>query len=290
MKITSKIFLISIFILSIATGCGEEPNKLPTKGYLKCFVDESLYNVINESAKLFMRQYPKTKIDLVVVSAREGIVKILNNEAELFISSRALNAEEENYVKKENPSVKAFKYCYDGIVVIANKNSNANKISLTEIEDGLTKKSNNKFILPEPNSGVYEFIKSQVLLNKKPIEGKIVKSENEVINAIKQNNERNEFGLVGYNTLTTIRDSVKILQVGESKTSGKDSYYLPHPGYFVNDEYPLRRTCIILINEVGLGVASGFASFITSSDGQKIVLKNNLGPATVPVRLKQSNG
>lgn len=288
MKKTSKIFLLSFFILSIAISCREEPHKLPTKGYLKCFVDESLFNVINESAKLFTKQYPESKIDLVVVSAREGIVKLLNNEAELFISSRALNDEEEKYVKKENPSVKAFKYCYDGIVVITNKNSNIEKISVTDIEEGLTKKSNYKFILPEPNSGVYEFIKSQVLLNKTPIEGEIVKSEKEVINAIKQNNEKNEFGLVGYNTLATIMDSVKILQVSESKTSiGKDSYYLPHPGYFVNNEYPLRRTCIILINEVGLGVASGFASFITSSEGQKIVLQNKLGPATVPVRLKQ---
>jgi len=167
MKITSKIVLIIIFILLIIFGCDEKPNKLPTKGYLKCYVDESLFNVISESAKLFTKLYPESKIDLVVVTAREGIVKILNNEAELFISSRALNDEEENYIEKNNHGVKVFKYCYDGIVVITNKNSNPNKISLTDIEEGLTKKYNNKFILPEPNSGVYEFIKSQVLLNKR---------------------------------------------------------------------------------------------------------------------------
>lgn len=291
MKKTSKIILLCILLLLNAAGCREEPHKLPTRGYLKCFVDESLYNVVNESANLFTKLYPETKIDLVVVPAREGISKVCNNEAELFISSRALNNEEEKFVEKRNTGIRVFKYCYDGIAVITNSKASIDKIDLSDIETDLTKKSENKFVLPEPNSGVYEFIKSQVLINKTPSEGIIVNSEKEVIDIIKKSNSKKEFGLVGFNSLVTDNGSIKILKIGESKTPvSKKNYFLPHPGYFVNNEYPLRRTCLILINEVGLGVASGFASFLTSSEGQKVVLKNNLGPATVPVRLKQSNG
>jgi len=62
-------------------------------------------------------------------------------------------------------------------------------------------------------------------------------------------------------------------------------YLEPHPGYFVQGLYPLSRLVLVYVNEINLGLASGFATFLTGNEGQKIVLENKLGPATVPVRI-----
>jgi hypothetical protein len=45
--------------------------------------------------------------------------------------------------------------------------------------------------------------------------------------------------------------------------------------------YPLSRLLLVYVNEINVGLASGFASFLTGNDGQKIALSNNLGPAAV---------
>jgi len=144
-----------------------------------------------------------------------------------------------------------------------------------------------KITIPEQNSGVYEYLKNDLLEGKEPVNVSIAQNENEVINKIKEG--RSVIGIVGFNTLKDFNE-IKTLKIGikENYSTGT-TYYEPHPGYFVNGEYPLMRANVILINEIGLRVASGFTTFLTSTEGQKIVLKNNLGPAAVPVKLNQIN-
>ncbi len=286
MKKLFKYFVIALFILLF--GCKDEPRETPTKGYLKCYVDESLYNVVKDEADLFMNLYPQTKIDLIPVKAREGIVTILNNESEMFVSSRELNKEEKNYAQKIKSEIKLFKFCYDGIAVISNKKFVEEKINLSDLKNLLTAKSRKyKIIIPERNSGIFEYISSHLLSENQLANVDIVNCESDVIKKISVTN--NSLGLVGLNTLKGIK-GIKILKVGTSENNILGStYYEPLAGYLVNGSYPLVRTTYIFLNEIGIGVASGFTTFLTSSEGQKVVMKNDLGPATVPVKLIQLN-
>lgn len=286
MKKLFKYFVIALFILLF--GCKDEPRETPTKGYLKCYVDESLYNVVKDEADLFMNLYPQTKIDLIPVKAREGIVTVLNNESEMFVSSRELNNEEKNYAQKIKSEIKLFKFCYDGIAVISNKKFVEEKINLLDLKNLLTGKSRKyKIIIPERNSGIFEYISSHLLSENQLANVDIVNSESDVIKKVSIIN--NSLGLVGLNTLKGIK-GIKILKVGTSENNILGStYYEPLAGYLVNGSYPLVRTTYIFLNEIGIGVASGFTTFLTSSEGQKVVMKNDLGPATVPVKLIQLN-
>lgn len=286
MKKLFKYFVIALFILLF--GCKDEPRETPTKGYLKCYVDESLYSVVNDEADLFMNLYPQTKIDLIPVKAREGIVTVLNNESEMFVSSRELNNEEKKYAQKIKSEIKLFKFCYDGIAVISNKKFVEEKINLLDLKNLLTGKSRKyKIIVPERNSGIFEYISSHLLSENQLANVDIVNSESDVIKKVSITN--NSLGLVGLNTLKGIK-GIKILKVGTSESNILGStYYEPLAGYLVNGSYPLVRTTYIFLNEIGIGVASGFTTFLTSSEGQKVVMKNDLGPATVPVKLIQLN-
>jgi len=282
-----KIFTYSYLILLILIGCQEEPSETPTKGYLKCYVDESLYNVVKDEADLFMNLYPKTKIDLIPVKAREGIAAVLNNESEMFVSSRQLNREEQEFAQKTKSEIKLFKFCYDGIAVISNKKLVEDKINLMDLKNLLTGKSKKyNVIIPEKNSGVYEYITSHILLENQLAGAVIVNSESDVIKKISVTN--NSLGLVGLNTLKGIT-GIKVLKIGTNENNITSVYYEPLAGYLINGSYPLARTTYIFLNEIGIGVASGFTTFLTSSEGQKVVMKNDLGPATVPVKLIQLN-
>lgn len=273
-----------IILSLILISCGKEPIETPTKGYLKCYVDESLFNIIKEEAKLFMSLYPQTKIDLVSLKAREGIVTLLNNQAEMFISSRQLNREEKEFIDKIKIDISLYKFCYDGIAVISSKNSNMDKIDLKNLKEILISKTHKmKIVMPEKNSGIYEYVITNLVEEKYLKNVELVESEFDVIKKIISS--RNALGLVGLNTLKGF-DSIKILKVSDNNGI---NYYYPYTAYLVNAAYPLSRTTYIFLREIGLGVASGFTSFLTSNDGQKLVLKNDLGPATVPVKLIQLN-
>lgn len=286
MKNFSKILLIVFFVALIFASC-KEPQETATKGYLKCYVDESLYNLIKTERDTFIAQYPKSKIDLVKVTAREGIAAMLNGEAKLFISSRNLNDEEKSFFDKTKPGIRALKFCYDAVVPIVKENESAKQIKLDDLKKLLTGQLNNyKIFIPERNSGVYEFVKTIMLENKELVNVSVVKNEDEVIDKVKSS--KNILGLVGLNTLSGVK-GVKILDVGRSlKGIDEIVYYYPYVAYLVTENYPLQRLTTIIINDVG-GVASGFATFLTFNKGQEIVAKSDLGPATVPVKMVQTN-
>jgi len=286
MKIRNSLLVVFGGLTLIMWGCFQEIKESPTKGYLKCYSDESLNNVAQDAKIQFLQLYPNSKIDLMTMKAREGIAAILNGEIKMFISSRNFNKEEIEFYNKSKSEVKSFKFCYDGVALFENENGKINQISTDELKQVLLGNAKNiKVFIPEPNSGVYEYLRSELLENKTPLKAFICKSENDVVDKIKHTN--NSIGIVGLNVLKNIT-GIKVIEVGASgRTINGIQYYEPLPGYLVNGNYPLVRTAYIMLNEVGLHVASGFATYLTSYDGQKIVLQNQLGPATVPVKLVQ---
>jgi len=288
MKAIFNTLIILLVVLFVLTSC-QEREISPTKGSLKCYVDESLYKVIADEKDAFIKVYPESKIELVRVNAREGITAILNGKTELFISSRELNDEEKKYCEQVNSEVRGFKFCYDAVVPIVGEKDSKEKITVDEIKKILLGQTlgYNVFI-PEQNSGVYEYLKVKLLGNKEPLGVSVVKNEEEVIRKIK--NTKKRMGFVGLNTIKTDSDKVKILDVALRVIEGTDdNYYKPHVAYLLTESYPLVRTTAIFLNDVGVGLASGFATYLTSHDGQKVVADNNLGPATVPVKMVELN-
>ncbi|MDP2365655.1 MAG: hypothetical protein Q8M94_18050, partial [Ignavibacteria bacterium] len=141
-----------------------------------------------------------------------------------------------------------------------------------------------KIYLPQKNSGVYEFIKTELLEGKEPSSTvQITGSEFSVKEQVLKN--KNAIGLIGLNVLKDTSD-VTLLKIGYTRNPLEpETFYQPHQAYMINGSYPLTRTIYALVNEIGLGLASGFVTYLTSFPGQEIVKNNNLGPAAIPVKL-----
>ncbi len=284
MKKNRAILVILLaFAIIIGAGC-KERQLSPTKGSLKCYVDESLYNVVSAARDSFVSVYPESKIELITVKAREGIAFILNGEAKIFVSSREFNDEEKSFMKKQKSDIRDYKFCYDAVVPIVSENDPKENVILDELKKLLKGESRDrKIFVPEHNSGVYEYLKENLLDKQEPKNVTIVKSEEETINKVKAT--KNSLGFVGLNTLANTT-GVKILEVGSKvRSDGEVLYYKPYVAYLVTRSYPLIRTTAIFVNDYGTGLAAGFLTYLTSYEGQKIVSKNQLGPATVPIKM-----
>ncbi len=279
-KKLNSLFLIAIMMLFIS-GCGPEPRETTTKGSLKCYADESLYSMVVEQRDSFVSTYPASKIEVEKVKAREGIVKILNGEIQMFVSSRGLTDDESKFVEKTKSEVKVIKVCYDGLTVIVDTNHPAVRLTTTQLKQLLLGESKQyKVFIPDQNSGVFENLKIELLENKKPSGAFVVKNEEDVVKSVIKN--KSSIGVVGLNIARESK-GIKILRIGTDERSATGGEYIePVAGYLSNGEYPLIRECYIFLNEIGTGLGTGFATYMTFTQGQTIVLAHDLGPATVP--------
>lgn len=286
MKILMNKPLVAIavvFVLHLISGCRPEPQDTAIKGNLVCYADESLYSMVKEQRDTFVSLYPQSKISVEKLKAREGIVKILNGEIRMFVSSRGINEEENQFIQKTNSKVRVMKLCFDGLTIVVDSNHSATRITTTELKQLLLGESKKyRVYIPDQNSGVFENLKVELLDNKKPSGAFIVKDEADVIKSVVKN--KNSIGVVGLN-IAREASGIKILRVGTDERSITGGEYIePVAGYLSNGEYPLIRVCYIFLNENGIGLGSGFSTFMTYTQGQKIVLAHDLGPATVPLR------
>lgn len=280
-----KFFNLFFVIVLLITGINcSEKSESPTKGRLKVFADESVFNCVKKNADSFMQLYTDSYIEIIPVTSREAIVNILNNEAKLVICARDFNKEENDYISSNKLEIRKMKLCYDGIAVITSFENPLKEIDTKEIGfilNGIDKKY--RPLIPGKNSGVYEFLSNEFSDGKEFTDVEIAESEKEIVERIRSS--KNKIGFVGYNNLND-SSGVKVLNVGEMKLQDSTiNYFEPHPGYFIKNIYPLSRMVYIFLNEIKQGIASGFATFLTGNEGQKIVLEEKLGPAAVPVKL-----
>lgn len=280
------IAIVFIYTIVFIAGC-QEPQVTPTKGYLNAAVDEAVYPVVIKESVVFDTLYKTAKIDLKKVTPFDGIAGILNGNYKMLVSTMGLNQKQQDFVNNNKIGLNIFKFCYNAIAVIAPKNSSIQNIRIDEIQSLLLGSSNNiRIVIPQTNTGTYQYILEKILNGKAPKNVEVVPSDSAVFAVVK--NSTDKIGLLSFNT---VQDSseIKFLKVGEfNQNKLDDNYYEPHPGLVYKDYYPFKETVYIYLNEKGRSVASGFTTFLTSYLGQKIALGQNLAPAAVPVKINQN--
>jgi phosphate transport system substrate-binding protein len=134
------------------------------------------------------------------------------------------------------------------------------------------------------------------LVGQKSLPGYALKTNEEVIKYVSEN--KNALGIVGVNWISDkddpkamkFRSGVNVVGImGDPGDLGDDYYYQPYQAYFATKQYPLLREIYSISREPRAGLATGFASFISSDKGQKIILKAGLLPASAPIRIIQTN-
>ncbi len=101
-------------------------------------------------------------------------------------------------------------------------------------------------------------------------------------------------GIVSVNWISDLDDprsrsflsKVNVLAISQQFVND-GSFYRPYPGSIADKSYPFIREVYITSRETFSGLGSGFLQWATGEQGQRIVLKSGLVPATMPIRLVQ---
>jgi len=314
MTMKNKIILLfsTFAVISVLTGCIGNKNKTidetTTRGNIRIGVDEAYQLLFDTEIYTFESLYKYSKINAAYKSEGEILNDLMNDSVRFIVTSRKLTNIEEQTLKNAHIIPKTTKIAYDALTFIVNNENPDTLLLYSQIKDIFSGKTGRwKQLNPKSRLGdlivVFDnnkscntrFIRETFeLKNNFPEYCFAVKSNPEVINYVEKN--KNAIGIISVNWISDKDDTIShgflkkihVAYVGdESNTDGTGNFYKPHPGNIAEGSYPLKREVYIINRETFIGLGTGFAQFVAGDQGQRIILKSGLVPATMPVRLVQ---
>jgi phosphate transport system substrate-binding protein len=230
----------------------------------------------------------------------------MNDSVKVIVTSKKLSDSQIQYLRDTLIIARTSTFAYDALAIITNRSNKDTLIKYNAVKDiflGKIKKWSDineksklgdiKVIFDNNKSGNIRYFKE--LFDIKDSLGRnfyAVNNNAEVINFVSRN--PNSLGIISVNWISDKNDSLtmsfinKVNVVAVSQQYVNDgSYYRPQPGFIYDKEYPFVREIYLISRETFAGLGSGFINWACAEQGQKIVLKSGLVPATMPIRLVQ---
>lgn len=291
-----KIIAVIICTITVFLACNDKnttsKNETIISGELDLYADQTIQSLVEGQIEVFQSQY-KAKINLTVKSESEVVNDLLNGKTNVAVLTRKLTKEEENYFlnKKIKPRISHF--ASDAVVFIRNKSSKDTLIDLEEVLNLLHGKPSTikSLVFENPNSSVVTYMNRWANV-KNSTKDKLysLNSTQEVLEYVVKN--PNAIGVIGmdavaepYPNWQPLVDQVNVLAVKNVKNGiNNKEYYKPTQANLGAGLYPLKRSIYVLNYQGYAGLGTGFASFVVGDIGQRIVLKANLLPITIPDR------
>jgi ABC-type phosphate transport system substrate-binding protein len=274
-----NMFTGVILILLFAT-CSSQNGVLDINSR-EIYVDNGVFPLMKTINDNFNQQRNHLLANIEGVNADEGIQKLLNQQIDMFVSTRNINHNELQEMYQKNFRIGYLKLCNDGIAVVSGNKTDIDKITTDELIAALMNKNQSlKVYLPPVSSGTFSFIKSRLLQGNEPINGIITSSENDILKEIK--NDEYAVGLISINLVKENPD-LRILPVGILRYNHKAYYYSPF-NQNLAQAYPLSRIVYVLANMEQRQLAFDYAKYMLSEKGRTVISGSNLYPINSTIR------
>lgn len=300
----SLAYIFSLSALFILFSCNEKKGGRTdtyASGEMVVMADESFSPIIDEELAVFHYQYPQAKITPQYTNELDAMNALMKQDVHLVITARNFSEKELHYFKTNQIQPRYFPIGYDGLAFIINKNNVDSCIHVDDIKRILLGEATR---WAQVNEGsklgdidvVFDNNKSAAvhwavdsILGGKPINSPNItaaKTSAEVIDYVEKT--PNAIGIIGSNWLNDKRDStnvtfkknIQVMNVCSVKgqKAGEMNSWKPYQLYLLDGRYPYARTVYALLADPYHGLPVGFANFLQSPVGQKIVLKSALLP------------
>ena len=305
-----NIFLcIAAFGVPFLISCGNSgPSKFtdtPTSGSIRISADESLKPIVDAEKEVFESEYPQAHLDVIYVGEQDAIDLALKDSVRMAIVSRDLKPNEASILKESQRSYHSSKVAYDALAFIINRKNNDSVFGVDQVRGILEGRIKNwkdmgkdrtgeiRLVFDNPSSGGMRMLEDSLLRGKKPsCNCFAVHSNTEVIHYVEQN--ENAMGVIGVSWISDTEDSMmlgfmKRIRVAEvipiDIVEARVATFKPIQANIMLRQYPFWRAVYTITREPHTGLGTGFAAFIASDPGQRIILKAGLVPARAPGRL-----
>lgn len=314
------ILLASVILLVACNRGSKTPVTTSTSGTITLMCDNSFENIMQQEIDVFEFQYPKAHILARFLPQNDVIDSLMQFKTRAIVVARDLTKQEKDYLRKNKRAVRSKMIAVDALALIVNPENTIEMISRKEIGDILTGKLTNwnevepskvgdiKIVFDNENSSTVQYMRDS-LMNGEPF-GKNVYAQGSiegVFQAVK--NSKNAIGVIGVSWITSdMRNSevsteemvaqlnddkgvnmaefdgtVKVLKVmGNTREA-----YKPYQQYIYDGRYPLFRQIYMIIASAGGSLEHGFFSFVTSFNGQKLIMKTGVMPAVMHPQVVQ---
>ena len=293
---------LALILASCHNPMGVQPiEETPTRGNIRMSIDESFKLLYDTQVFTFHSLYKDAKIAAEYKPEADVLADFMNDSVHNIVLTRDLTKEEKDHLLEQKFVARTTKVAHDALALIVNR-SNPDTLlldsQLAKILSGQIsswKQINPKFpdktinvVFDNNKSGNVRYFHEKFgLTGSFPSNCFAVNNNDEVINYVKNN--LNSLGIISVNWISDTHDSVseKFLKEIRVMEVGTDplNYCKPYQGYIADKTYPFVRDVFMISRETFSGLGSGFASFVAGDQGQRMVLKSGLVPATMPVRL-----
>jgi phosphate transport system substrate-binding protein len=308
------VVTVFVFLGSLAACNRHEAETNPTRGRVTAYVAESHAALLQQEVDEFHRLYEAAHVNLLAATTREAIVHLLNDSVRIIIIDRPLNAEEQEIVKKNEIRVNETRIAEDALALVVNKQNPLERMTRATFTDIVRRKITSwnqvpegkwsgpiEFVFTGRNSGAYELL-VQKFLNlqaEEVVPTVVVQTQNEVLDYVKT--QGRALGVVsaacfyaatrprGVPDSTTVLRALRV-ERQDSTTTG--NFVMLHQANIYRGYYPFHCGVYIYTTsspDRDAGPEVGFATFVASYPGQKIIRDAGLAPATMPIRLVQTN-
>jgi phosphate transport system substrate-binding protein len=281
-------------------------NETATRGTTKILSDESFKPLIETEVFTFTHLYTGAKIKVVYKPENDVINDFMNDSLKVIVTSKKLSEDQIRYLRDTLIIARTTTFAYDALALITNHDNKDSLLKYNTVKDIFLgkvkswKEVNEKsklgdihVIFDNNKSGNIRYFKD--LFEIKDSLGKnfyAVNNNAEVIDYVSRNPDA--LGIISVNWISDKDDSLtmsfikKVNVIAVSQQFVNDgSYYRPHQGFIYDKSYPFVREIYLISRETFTGLGSGFINWACAEQGQRIVLKSGLVPATMPIRLVQ---
>jgi len=300
------VFGMLVLLSSCNTVGKKATNETPTRGNIRIVSDESFQPLIETETYTFTHLYSGAKIKPVFKPEYDVMNDFMNDSVKNIVTSKKLTESQIQYLRDTLIIARTTTYAYDALALITNRDNKDTLIKYSSVKDIFLGKIKNwkdineksrlgdiNVIFDNNKSGNIRYFKE--LFDVKDSLGKnffAVNNNAEVINYVSRN--PNALGIISVNWISDKDDSLsmsfikKINVLAVSQQFINDgSYYRPQQGFIYDKSYPFVREIYLISRETFAGLGSGFINWACAEQGQRIVLKSGLVPATMPIRLVQ---
>lgn len=297
-----KVFLIILSSSVILFSC-TNPVETPTYGKIKVGIDESYQLLAESEIDVFEANYKHASITPVYSNEAEVFDLFMKDSIRNMIVNRTLSEKEKEYLNGQQIFPRTTKIAIDGVAFIVNKDNPDTLLSYIQVKNIFTGQSNTwgklnprsrlndiKVVFDNKRSGNVRYLMEKFgLKDSLPSYCKAVNTNPDVIDYVEKH--KDALGVISINWISDKQDSVshaflsKIKVVEVSSLENLEDFNKPYQGYIANQTYPFIREVYYISRETFSGLGTGFASFVAGEQGQRIILKSRLVPATMPIRM-----
>ena len=317
-----KPALALLAALLTLSACDDKKRTDVSTATLVC--DNSFENIMKQEIDVFEYVHPKNFILCRYVPQAEAFDSLFKGNTRTAVVGRDLTKDERISLKKKYPNLRSMKIAVDAVALITNPDNRVDMVSMSELRDILEGRTtrwselspmgddrNISVVFDSQGSGLATFMRDSVMGGAKfgpnvTAAGSI----DSVFSVVKHH--KGAIGVIGVSWLTrdlevdttAMADRGKELQsdkavVGQEINDRMDASGVnvlavmnsdarackPYQQYIYDGSYPLTRPIYMITTGSPVGAVGRFYTFVTSTEGQKLIMKTGILPARMQVNV-----